>query len=304
MDFRQLKYFTVVAQELNITRAAGKIGMSQPPLSNQIKLLEQDLGVQLFIRGKRGLELTEAGRLLYRRSDEMLELADKTRSEMASFGAELSGRVSIATVDGLGPFLAARWIRGFREEFPLVEYSVWNGSSDDVIDRLSRGLADIGIIIAPYDTEHLAGISVWRESWVAILSEKHPLAAVPGDTVPLASVAEYPLIAPQRASRVESLERWFAGIGKEPRILCRLSNYMDAAALALEDVGIAIFPETGDRPWPGTIAKVITDPPRSAEYELVCFRDKKPMGAAGRFIDYVTKWKAGIELPPEKGAML
>lgn len=61
MDFRSLKYFSVVAQELNFTRAAQKLNMSQPPLSNQIKALEDDLGVQLFIRGKRHLQLTEAG---------------------------------------------------------------------------------------------------------------------------------------------------------------------------------------------------------------------------------------------------
>ena len=82
MDLRSLKYFVVVAQELNITRAAEKLNMSQPPLSNQIKALEEDLGVTLFIRGKRHLQLTEAGSLLLRRANQVLELADKTRQEL------------------------------------------------------------------------------------------------------------------------------------------------------------------------------------------------------------------------------
>ena len=68
MELRTLHYFTVVARELNITRAAEKLNMSQPPLSNQIKALEEELGVQLFIRGKRHLELTEEGALLLRRA--------------------------------------------------------------------------------------------------------------------------------------------------------------------------------------------------------------------------------------------
>lgn len=304
MDFRQLRYFVTVAQELNITHAAEKLNMSQPPLSNQIKLLEEDLGVQLFIRGKRSLELTEAGRLLLRRSNQMLELAGKTRSEMASFGAELSGRVSIATVDGYGPFLAAKWIRGFREEYPRVEYSVWNGSSDDVIDRLQRGFADVGVIIAPYDSEHLSGIPVWREPWVAFMSDHHPLALRTKMEVSLADVADYPIIAPQRASRVESLERWFAGISKEPNIICRLSNYMDAAALAKEGIGIAIYPQTSSDGWPGIASRIITDPPKYAEYELVYFQDQEPMGAAGEFIDYVRDWKEVQKLSAVEGEPL
>lgn len=301
MDFRQVRYFVTVAQELNITHAAERLNMSQPPLSNQIRLLEEDLGVQLFIRGKRSLELTEAGRLLLRRANQILELADKTRSEMASFGAELSGRISIATVDGYAPFLAARWIRGFRKEYPLVEYSIWNGSSDDVIDRLSRGLADVGLIIAPYDSEHLQGIRVWQEPWVAIMSKDHPLAMREGSSIPLTEVADYPIIAPQRPSRMESLTRWFAGISKEAHIMARLSNYMDAVALAREGVGIAIYPQTNPVSWPEVCAKVVTDPVKYAEYELVWFPDQRPMGAAGQFIDYVNDWKEMNPVPPETG---
>ena len=72
MDFRSLQYFIAVAQELNFTRAAEKLQMSQPPLSSQIKALEEELGVQLFIRGKRRLTLTEAGTLLLQRAVQMM----------------------------------------------------------------------------------------------------------------------------------------------------------------------------------------------------------------------------------------
>ena len=74
MELRDLRYFSVTAEELNITRAAERLNMSQPPLSNQIKGLEEELGVQLFIRGKRRLKLTDAGSLLYRRAQQILEL--------------------------------------------------------------------------------------------------------------------------------------------------------------------------------------------------------------------------------------
>ena len=121
MDFRSLKYFTVVAQELNFTRAAEKLNMSQPPLSNQIKSLEDDLGVQLFVRGKRHLQLTEAGSLLLHRTNQMLSLADKTRADLAHMENGLSGTISLGMVEGRAPYIAARFIAGFREEYPMVK---------------------------------------------------------------------------------------------------------------------------------------------------------------------------------------
>lgn len=108
MDLRSLKYFVVVAQELNITRAAEKLNMSQPPLSNQIKALEEELGVTLFIRGKRHLQLTEAGSLLLRRANQVLELTDKTRQELREMQDGLSGTISIGMVEGRAPFLVSR----------------------------------------------------------------------------------------------------------------------------------------------------------------------------------------------------
>ena len=84
MDLRALKYFVTAAEEMNMTRAAERLGMSQPPLSSQIKNLEDELHVQLLIRGKRSLKMTDAGEMLYRRAKQILELAEQTKLEMES----------------------------------------------------------------------------------------------------------------------------------------------------------------------------------------------------------------------------
>jgi len=287
MELRTLRYFVVTAQELNITRAAEKMNMSQPPLSNQIKGLEEELGAKLFIRGKRRLQLTSEGSMLYRRALQILELADKTKTEFAALGEGLSGTICLSMVEGRAPFLAARWIAGFRDEFPLVRYSLWNGSSDDVIDRLQKGLADLALIAAPYDTEHLNGIHVGDEPWVAILSRDHPLAAEEGQEIPLARLAGQPLIVPSRRSRVEAINRWFREIGLEPDILCEMSNYMDAVALAEQNVGVSIFPLTTYTPNELVVSKVIVDPPKKVEFVLVWRKDENLSELTREFIRYV-----------------
>lgn len=287
MELRTLRYFTVVAQELNITRAAEKLNMSQPPLSNQIKGLEEELGAQLLIRGKRHLELTEEGALLLRRALQIQELADKTRQEIASLREGMTGTVYLSMVEGRAPFLAAKWIAGFREEFPRVRYNLWNGSSDDVLDRLRKGLADLAVIAAPYDTEHLEGFPVGREPWAAMLHPDHPLALRPGDTIPLSSLVGEPLIVPSRKSRVEAIRRWFGEIGAEPRILCEMSNYMDAAALTSQGVGVSIFPQTTGISNGLVVSKVVTQPARQAEYILVWNKGQAPSGLTREFIRYV-----------------
>ena len=287
MELRTLRYFTVVARELNITRAAEKLNMSQPPLSNQIKALEEELGVQLFIRGKRHLELTEEGALLLRRAVQMQELADKTRQELASLREGMTGTVYLSMVEGRAPFLAAQWIAGFREEFPLVRYNLWNGSSDDVLDRLRKGLADLAVIAAPYDTEHLEGFSVGQEPWTAMFHPDHPLAKEPGEAIPLSSLVGEPLIVPSRKSRIESIRRWFGEIGAEPQILCEMSNYMDAAALSSQGVGVSIFPQTVGVSNGLVVSKVVTQPARQAEYILVWNKGQAPTGLTREFIHYV-----------------
>ena len=287
MELRTLHYFTVVAQELNITRAAEKLNMSQPPLSNQIKALEEELGVQLFIRGKRRLELTEEGGLLLRRAVQIQELADKTRQEISSLREGMTGVIYLSMVEGRAPFLAARWIAGFREEFPLVRYNLWNGSSDDVLDRLHKGLADLAVIAAPYDTEHLEGFPVGREPWIAMLHPDHPLAQTVGDTIPLSSLVGEPLIVPSRKSRMDAIRRWFGEVGAEPHILCEMSNYMDAAALTSQGVGISIFPQTVDVSNGLVVSKVVIQPSRQVEYILVWNRGQPPSGLTREFIHFV-----------------
>lgn len=116
MDLRALHYFVIVAEERNITRAAERLNMSQPPLSAQLKGLEDELGVQLFIRGKRHLTITDAGTHLYRRARQILELANQTAQELRSLEG-LSGNLNISLVEGRAPFSSRAGSPGFTPNF-------------------------------------------------------------------------------------------------------------------------------------------------------------------------------------------
>ena len=293
MELRTLRYFVVTAQELNITRAAEKLNMSQPPLSNQIKSLETELGARLFVRGKRHLQLTREGSILYHRATQILELTEKTKAEFAALGEGISGTICLSMVEGRAPYLAARWIAGFRDEYPMVRYSLWNGSGDDVLDRLQKGLADLALIAAPYDTEHLRGITVGSEPWVAILPREHPLARLEGNELPLRALAGQPLIVPSRKSRLEAIRSWFGEAGLEPDILCEMSSYMDAVALTEQNVGISIFPQTTYTRNELVVTKVITEPAKKAEYVLVWKRDENLSELIREFIRYVQDFIEG-----------
>lgn len=278
-----------VARELNITRAAENLHIAQPPLSRQIHQLEEELGVELFDRKKKKLQLTEVGQLLLHRGDQIVTLVEKTEDEIRAFGKGVTGTLYLGTVEGNAPHLLAQWVAEFSCKYPEVQYNLWNGSSDDVISRLSKGLCDLAVIAMPYDTERWAGIQVGSEPWAALIPHDHPLAKEPGDFVPLADLAEEPLIIPSRKSRTREIGEWFTRIGKEPKILCEISNYMNAFALVNAKVGIAIFPATMDFGMSHTqvVTKTIINPGHQADYVLVWDKNRSLEGLAKRFVECV-----------------
>ena len=286
MDLRALHYFVVVAEELNITRAAKRLNMSQPPLSSQIKGLEDELGVQLFIRGKRHLTITDAGSHLYRRARQILELSDQTQQELQSLEG-LSGDLNISLVEGRAPFLLSRWIAGFRSEFPRVAIHLWNGSGDEVMERLHRGLADLALVALPYNAEQLDGITVGREPWVAMMSKSHPLAKEEGDFLPLRKLVGQPLYVPNRRSRIDAISAWFEELGEEPCIAGDLTNYIDAVALSEQNAGICIYPMTTYNESDLIVKKIITESARQIEYALTWRRNERHTELQQEFIYYV-----------------
>ncbi len=287
MDLRTLRYFVTVAEELNITKAADKLSMSQPPLSFQMKALEKELETELFIRGKRHLQLTESGRLLYRHAKEILNLAEKTSSEIRSMSNGISGTISIGLVEGSAPNIAASWIAEFMKRYPGISFKIMDGNSDELIEKLRSGLVNLAVITSPCDQTLLNSFKVGQEKMHAFMSSENPLAKMPGNTICLSDLKDQPLIVPSRQAIVDMIYKWFKEIKAEPKIVCKMDNYLDVAALAGKNIGISIFPKTSYIFNPQIITKEITESERIIEYLFVWLKGKPLPSIDETFIDYV-----------------
>ena len=153
MEIRVLRYFLTVVREENITRAADILHITQPTLSRQLAELEEELGVPLFIRGKRKLALTDAGVLLRRRAEEIVELADKTEQEFSAPSPELTGLISIGSAVSSSARIWARLLDTFHARYPLVRYDLLFGNAEQIRERIDKGLIDIALLIEPTEIE-------------------------------------------------------------------------------------------------------------------------------------------------------
>lgn len=278
-----------VAEELNFTKAAEKLHMAQPPLSRQIQDLEKELGARLFHRTPHMLKLTEEGVLFSQYAVQILELARRSAEGIRELHTGLTGTLYLASVEGHAPRLISEWIAGFHKLHPHVQYDLWNGSSDEVTDRVTKGLCDLGIITSPYSTEGLSVLPVYDEPWVAILPKDHPLALEDGDTIRLEKLSPFELIIPSRRSRLQEITGWFELSGNRPHILCRISNTLNAYMLVEQGVGIAIYPAfANDIRTPDSICiRRITDPSVTVSYALIWKKNQNLSHAAEALIRYV-----------------
>src|SRR5689334_4338729 len=176
MEIRQLRYFLAVAEELHFGRAARRRHISQPPLSAQIKQLEQEMRLQLFYRTKRKVELTEAGRVFAREARVILQQVEQA----AGMASEANRSKQARVVVGCSPAnseVAVRILGELKRRQPALELTVKSLPTPQQIDALRNGQIDLGFITVPAPHEGLLVEPLWSEPLVVALPRKHPLAA-------------------------------------------------------------------------------------------------------------------------------
>ena len=209
MELRHIRYFIAVAENMSISRAAQELLIAQPPLSRQIRDLEDELGADLFERTPQGLRITPEGNAFLQYARQIMDLAERSRIHVFEMAKGIQGTIDIASVEGHAPRLIAKWIAAFREGRPNVQYSIRNGSTDDVIYRVTQGLSNLGVITEPLNADGVFSVPVYREPWTAMIPASDPLAKLPGDTVSVSALRDKDLIIPSRESRLQEILDWF-----------------------------------------------------------------------------------------------
>jgi len=294
MELRHLRYFVAVAEEGHVTRAAERLGIQQPPLSQQIRALEHELEVQLFRRKSRGVELTEAGRTLLDDAQRILGEVDAAQAKARRTARGEQGRIVVGFTSS-APFhpLIPRAIRLYRERYPQVELVLEESGSGDLVSALRAQRLDVAFIrsLVPKG-EGLAVHELLEERMFVALPSDHRLAAKPGiGPLRLAELAPEPFVLYRRASGPGLHDRIVGAcnaVGFTPRIEQEAPRVVATLNLVAAGFGVTIVPESlcGMR-LGGVVYRPLAEPPRlSAPIRLACHKvDRSP--AARHFVALV-----------------
>jgi DNA-binding transcriptional LysR family regulator len=189
-----LRYFVAVAEELNFRRAAERLRMAQPPLSNQIKQLENELGARLFDRTGRGVRLTDAGLFLLGEARRLLAQVEQTAEMTQRIGNGRVGRLTIGFLPSIGHGVLPFVLKEFQARYPEVDLQLRELNPDDQVQALRGKQIDVGFLYLPLGDRTLRVGPVFTEPFVVALPEHHPLADEP--EVPLRALADEPFILP------------------------------------------------------------------------------------------------------------
>lgn len=265
MELRHLRYFVAVAEERHFGRAAERLRMAQPPLSQQIQALEAELGARLFDRNRRKVELTAAGTaLLPEARDILARAADLGRLARAAAGGE-AGRLDIAFT-GSVPFtdVMPRILRAFRLRYPDVRVSLREMSTGSQIEALAEGKLDIGFARPASDTlpAGVAGRRILREPLVLALPSDHPMAG--RDRLSMAQVAGEGLVMNPRhigTGLYDKINQLCQAAGFTPRIAVEAHQMSTMIRLVSAGLGMAVVPQAMCRVgFDGVVFAAIDDP--------------------------------------------
>ncbi len=178
MEIRTLRYFLAVAREENMTRAAEQLHVTQPTLSKQIGALEEELGVKLFSRKSFSLRLTEEGRLLRARAEDLVKLADRIEGEFAAMDDLTGGELYLGLAESWQIRHLAREVRAFKERYPGLRWHVTSGDTEQVTEKLDRGVLDFAVLAEEPDRMKYNALRLPEaDVWGVVMPEDDPLAA-------------------------------------------------------------------------------------------------------------------------------
>ncbi|WP_419781024.1 LysR family transcriptional regulator [Maridesulfovibrio sp.] len=255
METRQLKYFLAVAEELHFGRAAKRLHISQPPLSQQIMKFEEELGVKLFQRNKRSVSLTAAGNSLLRDARPILRAIERAEVNLLDAASGLGGHLKLGYIGPALDTLLAECIREYKENYPAVRFDLQEMFTNDQLQGVRKGELDAGIVrLFRHDVSDLESVTFHRESYALVIPEGHKLCG--SEEVAVSELDGEQFIFFPREEQPRLYDEWmrvFSRYGFVPDVVQEAARKSATVALVAAGIGIGIVPESMAGRKPGGV---------------------------------------------------
>jgi DNA-binding transcriptional LysR family regulator len=290
MELRHLRYFLVTAEELHFTRAAARLNINQPPLSQQIRDLERELDVQLFHRVGRRIELTEAGAIFLRDTRAVLEQVERAKisAQQVARGERGSLRVGFTGSACCNPLVPAA-INGYRDRYPDVDLVLSEGPTSYLMGRLREGYVDVAFLRPnPTDLQGLGARVLCNETLVVGLSAAHPLAR--RSKLRLRELTGEPLLLPPRTVEPHSHDTVLTGChtaGFDPSTIREVPQAASIINMVATGYGVALVLESMRQWKPSGVVYVPIEGAAPRVSLSVAWREANISPAAAHFLEMV-----------------
>ena len=292
METRALKYFLVAAREGSITKAANSLGLTQPNLSRQINILERDIGKTLFNRSNYKIKLTSEGILLKKRAEEIIDMIEKTRAEFKSSDKIIAGDIRIGGGETHAIELITKIMRNIQKDYPNIQYHIHSGNSDDVSEKLDKGLLDFGILIEPAGILKYDFIKIpAKDTWGVLMRKDSKLAKkkfiTKNDLIKLPIICSRQAVY-NRPSDNKFLE-WFQSDFDKLNIVATYNLIYNASIMVKSGIGYAIGLDKLINTNGSSLCFVPLKPKLEAELNIVWKKEQVFSPASGIFLDALYK---------------
>ncbi|ARK32438.1 acetoin biosynthesis transcriptional regulator AlsR [Halalkalibacter krulwichiae] len=246
MELRHLKYFVTVAEELHFGRAAIRLNMAQPPLSLQIRQLEEEIGVQLFHRTKRKVELTKEGQYFLEKTYRLLADLDENIETIQKMKRGEVGEIVIGFIATAAYDLVPTIIKLYLNEYPGIKVTLKQITSAEQIIALQNGSIDVGVLSEPAESDQISFQIIREEEMVIALPKEHPLVRQT-DAIQLSDLASEPFIITSRQANqghFDSVINCCFQAGFSPNIIQETAEMSTVISLVAAGIGIALVPSS------------------------------------------------------------
>ncbi len=294
MDLRKLRYFLTVAEERNLGRAATLLHISQPPLTRQIHQLEQELGVQLFNRTPKGMELTEAGTLLAQEARNIFSLVQQASEKTQRASQGRLGRLDIA-VFGSGVLdTIPRLLLRFKQDYPEVKVVLHTMEKEEQIQALRQHRITVGFNRMLKPLPDLTSELVNRERLLLAVNENSPLATQ--SVIKFRELADYPMVLFSSSSRPNFVDKVMSlcyAAGFTPEITQEVGDVVTGVSLVASGFGVCLVSKSASSlSLPGVVYREISDLPENATIDLSCvFRSGDDSRLLTSFLETLRNFK-------------